>query len=165
MFDANNQDLSTAMSIISAKTEGLPTSKASMPSEMCKREHCHCLCLQETHRAPHLVRPNKAGMTLISERPHIKYGSAILIRNDLKVKSLYVWEHNIVDNGEAVEQWADSCNLTLIHNAKLSFNDKIEAEIPTSFLYMKALLTCVENESWNMSLTRNTARSVHVQTR
>ena len=24
------------------------------------------------------------------------------------------------DNGEAVEQWADSCNLTLIHNAKLS---------------------------------------------
>ena len=28
------------------------------------------------------------------------------------------------DNGEAVEQWADSCNLTLIHNAKLlkSFN-------------------------------------------
>ena len=24
------------------------------------------------------------------------------------------------DNGEAVEQWADSCNITLIHNAKLS---------------------------------------------
>ena len=27
---------------------------------------------------------------------------------------------NTDDNGEAVEQWADSCNLTLIHNAKLS---------------------------------------------
>ena len=31
---------------------------------------------------------------------------------------------NTDDNGEAVEQWEDSCNLTLIHNAKLykSFN-------------------------------------------
>ena len=31
---------------------------------------------------------------------------------------------NTDDNGEAVEQWADWCNLTLIHNAKLckSFN-------------------------------------------
>ena len=27
---------------------------------------------------------------------------------------------NTDDNGEAVEQWADLCNLTLIHNAKLS---------------------------------------------
>ena len=27
---------------------------------------------------------------------------------------------NTDDNGEAAEQWADSCNLTLIHNAKLS---------------------------------------------
>ena len=31
---------------------------------------------------------------------------------------------NTDDNGEAVEQWEDSCNLTVIHNAKLtkSFN-------------------------------------------
>ena len=27
---------------------------------------------------------------------------------------------NTDDNGEAAEQWTNSCNLTLIHNAKLS---------------------------------------------
>ena len=31
------------------------------------------------------------------------------------------WEYtNTDDNGEAVEQWTDSCNLTLVHNGKLS---------------------------------------------
>ena len=54
--------------------------------EMCKRECCHCLCLQETH---HLPRPKIAGMSLVVECPHNKYGSAILIRNDLKVKKIY----------------------------------------------------------------------------
>ena len=132
------------------------------------------MCLRETHRAPHLAMPKTIGMTLIAERPHIKYGSSILIRSDLKVKSLSVWEQHHVelisiemygvvvhsvykppsekfvlpalgygnllhivigdfnshsttweytttdDNGEAVEQCADSCNLTLIHNGKLS---------------------------------------------
>ena len=138
------------------------------------REHCHCLCLQETHRVQHLARPKIPGMTLIAERPHIKYGCTILIRSDLKVKGVSVWEQDNVelisiempgvvihsvykppnekfvlpalghgnlphivigdfnshsttwgytntdDNGEAVEQWADTCKLTLIHNAKLS---------------------------------------------
>ena len=136
------------------------------------------MCLQETHRAPHLARSKIPGMTLIAEQPHIKYGSAILIRSDLKVKGISVWEqdnlelisiemHGVVvhcvytppnekfvlpelghgnlphiviedfnshsttwgytntdNNVEAVEQWADSCNITLIHNANLfmSFN-------------------------------------------
>ena len=56
---------------------------------MCKRECCHCLCLQETHRSTNLPRPNIAGMSLVVERPHSKYGSAILIRNGLKVKKIY----------------------------------------------------------------------------
>ena len=158
---------------------------------MYRREHCHCLCLQEIHRATHLARPKIAGMTLIAERPHNKYGSAVLLRDDLKVKSIYVSVQGEVElitavlpgvvvhsvykppnepfvlpvvlpnctinlgtrsspahrnwrlqqpqydmgiqrhrrpnpnpNGEAVEHWADTCNLTLIHNAKLpkSFN-------------------------------------------
>ena len=117
-------------------------------------------------------------MSLVVERPHSKYGSAILIRNDLKVKKIYervqgtvelitivmpgvvvhsvykppndpfelpalghrnlphivigdfnshstTWGYTNTDNeGEAVEQWADSCDFTLIHDAKLpkSFN-------------------------------------------
>ena len=68
-----------------------------MLSEMCKRENCHCLCLQEIHRAPHLARQKITGMTLIAERSHIKYGSAILLRSDLKVKNLSVWDQDNVE--------------------------------------------------------------------
>ena len=117
------------------------------------------LLLFVSHRdsqSTHLASPKIHGMTVIAERPHIKYGSAILIRSDLKVKGVSVWEQDNVelisiempgvvvhsvykppnekfvlptlghgytvtdDNGEAVEQWADSCNLTLIHNVKLN---------------------------------------------
>ena len=119
MSAVTSQSLSTALTVISANIEGLTAVKASILSEMCKRECCHCLCLQETHRSTNLPRPNIAGMSLVVERPHNKYGSAILIRNDLKVKKIY--EDN---EGEAVEQWADSCDFTLIHDAKLpkSFN-------------------------------------------
>ena len=167
MSTVNSQSLSTALTARSANIEGLTVSKASMLSEMCETEHCHCLCLQETHRALHLARPKIHGVTLIAERPHIKYGSATLIRTELKVKGVSVWEQDNVelisiemsgevvhsvykppnekcvlpalgygnlphivigdfnshstawgytntDNGEAVEQWTDSCNLTLI---------------------------------------------------
>ena len=97
MYTVNIQSISMALTIISANIEGLTASKASMVSEMCKREHCHCLCLQETHRAPHLARPKIPGMTLIAKRPHIKYGSAILMRSDLKVKGVSVWEQDNVE--------------------------------------------------------------------
>ena len=93
MTDANSQDLSMA------NIEGLKASKASMLSEMCKREQCYCLCLQETHIAPHLERPKIIGIAFIAEGPYIKYGSTILIRSNLKVKSVFVWEQ---DNFELV---------------------------------------------------------------
>ena len=145
---------------------------------MCKKERCHCLCFQETHIPTNLSRSKIAGMSLVAERPHNKYGSAILIREDVNVENVYErvqgtvelitivmsvvvvhsvykppndqfvlpalrhrdlpnivignfnshstsWGYDTTDNnGEAVEQWADSCGLTLIHNAKLpkSFN-------------------------------------------
>ena len=72
-----------------ANIEGLTASKASILSEMCKRERCHCLCLQETHRPTKLSRSKIAGMSLVAERPHNMYGSAILIRDDLKVDDVY----------------------------------------------------------------------------
>ena len=177
MSVVTSQSLSTALTVISANIEGLTAVKASILSEMCKRE-CHCLCLQETHRSTNLPRPKIDGMSLVVEPPHNKYGSAILIRNDLKVKKIYdrvqgtfeiitivmsgvvvhsvykspndsfelpaldhtnlphivigdfnghstTWGYASTDNeGEAVEQWADSCDFTLIHDAKLpkSFN-------------------------------------------
>ena len=97
MSTVNSWSLSTAFTVISAKIECLTASKASTLSEMCKREHCHCLCIQETHRSPHIARAKIPGMTLIAERPHIKYGSAILIRSDLKVKGVSVWEQENVE--------------------------------------------------------------------
>ena len=77
------------MTVISANIEGLTAVKTSMLSEMCKRECCHCLCLQETHQSTNLPSPKIAGMSLIVERPHNKYGCAILKQNDLKVKKNY----------------------------------------------------------------------------
>ena len=95
MSDANTQDLFTAMTALSASIEGLTASKTSILSEMCTREHCHGLCIQEIHRAPHLARPMITGMILLVERPHIKCGSAILIRSNLKLKGVSVWEDNV----------------------------------------------------------------------
>ena len=89
MSAVNSQSHSTAMTVISANIEGLTASKASILSEMCKRERCHCLCLQETLRPTNLSRPKVAGISLVAERPHNKYGSAILIRDDLKVDNVY----------------------------------------------------------------------------
>ena len=89
MSAVNSQSLSTALTVKSANIEGLTASMASILSEMCKRERCHCLCLQETHRPTNLSWPKIAGMSLVAERPHNKYGSAILIRDDLNIDTVY----------------------------------------------------------------------------
>ena len=118
-------------------------------------------------------------MSLVSDRPHNKCGSAILSRDDLKVENVYegivelikivmfeVVVHNVYkppndqfappalghrdlphivmgdfnihstswaydttyNNGEAVEKWADSCDLTLIRDAKLPKSFKCQME-------------------------------------
>ena len=121
------------------------------------------------HTDPQISKPKIAGMSLVAERPHNKCGSAILIKEDLKVENVYervqgtvviitivmsgVVVHSVYkppneqfalpafghrdfphivigdfnshstswgydttnNNGEAVEQWAYSCDLTLMH--------------------------------------------------
>ena len=83
--------------MISANIEGLSAVKAAMQSYLCKEQHCLCPCLQETHRSTRQVGPRILGMTLVAERPHDKYGSAIFIRADLKVKSISVISVNRVE--------------------------------------------------------------------
>ena len=68
-----------------------------MISDLCKKQYCHCLCLQETHRGAIKSRLRITGMTLLAECPHDKYGSAILIRDDLKVKSISATAVNHVE--------------------------------------------------------------------
>ena len=48
-------------------------------------------------RDSHLARPKITGMTLIAERHHSKYGSAILIRSEMKVKGVSVWDQDNVE--------------------------------------------------------------------
>ena len=181
MSAVHSQSPSGAMTVISANVEGLSANKASILSELCKIQHCHCPCLKETHRAKDQARPKIPGMTLVAECPHNKHGSSIFVRDGLKVNSISVCEEENVEvitvelpgvvvhslykpppesfllpplgqrikphivirdfnshstlwgytttdsDGEAVEQWADSNRLSLIHNAKLpkSFNSAI----------------------------------------
>ena len=173
MSAVHSQSPSGAMTVISANVEGLLVNKASILSELCRIQHCHCLCLQETHRAKDQARPKIPGMTLVAERPYNKHGCSVFVRYGLKVNSISVceeenveffnvelpgvvvhslykpplepfqlpplgqrikshivigyfnshstlWRNTTTDSdGEAVEQWADSNRLSLIHNAKL----------------------------------------------
>ena len=170
MSAVNSQSPSGAMTVISANVEVLSANKASILSELCKIQYCHCLCL---HRAKDHARPKIPGMTLVAERPHNKHRSTVFVRDGLKVisisvceeenvefitvelpgvvvHSLYkpppepfllhpleqrikphiligdfnshstIWGYTTTDSdGEAVEQWADSNRLSLIHNAEL----------------------------------------------
>ena len=181
MSAVHSQCPSGAMTVISANVEGLSANKASIQSELCKIQYCHCLCLQETHRVKDHARPKIPGMTLVAERPHNKHGSSVFVRDGMKVNSTSVceeenvelitverpgvfvhflvkpppepfllpplgqrikphivigyfnshstlWGYTTMDSdGEAVEQWADSKRLSLIHNAKLSksFNSEL----------------------------------------
>ena len=65
MSTVTSQVCSETLIVIYAKIEGLSANKASRLSELCKREHCHCLCLQETHRVSDYTRPKVVVMTLV----------------------------------------------------------------------------------------------------
>ena len=79
MSTSNSQIIDTVLIVISANIEGLTANTTSMQSEMYKDKPCHCLCLQETHRANNQARPKVQVMTLVAALPY-KYGSAVFIR-------------------------------------------------------------------------------------
>ena len=59
--------------------------------------HCHCLCLQETHSAKDRAKPRLPGMALVAKRPHNKHGISVFVRDDLKVNSISVCEEDNVE--------------------------------------------------------------------
>ena len=75
----------------------LSANKASILLELCKIQHCHCQCLQETHRAKDQARPKIPGMMLVTERPHNKHGSSVFVRDGQKVNSISVCEEENVE--------------------------------------------------------------------
>ena len=66
-------------------------------SEVCKREHCHCLSPHETHRSSDYTRPNIAIMTIVVESPHNKHGGNVFVRKDLKINIISVDMQGIVE--------------------------------------------------------------------
>ena len=99
----------------------------------------------QTHKP---LKAQDGWMSLVPERPHNKYGSAILIRDDLKVDNVYErvqgavelitivmsrvvvhyvykppndqFAHPALGHRDLphIVQWADSCDLTLIQDTK-----------------------------------------------
>ena len=65
--------------------ECLTYNKASILLELCNDTHCHCPCLQETHRAKDLARLRIPGMELVAKRPHNKHVNSGFVRDGLKV--------------------------------------------------------------------------------
>ncbi|CAH1258394.1 Hypp2004 [Branchiostoma lanceolatum] len=86
-----------ALSIISFNTEGLTGAKQDLLAELCVINNCDILCLQETHRGPTRSRPRINGMTLIVERPHDQYGSAILARDGLNADKFSLSDMNNIE--------------------------------------------------------------------
>lgn len=75
---------------ISCNIAGFSVNKVILFSDLCKRNDCDILVLQETYRGPtsHGHRPKIQGMRLVLERPHKKYGSSIFVKQSLDVLSV-----------------------------------------------------------------------------
>ena len=97
MSAIHSQSSSDALIVLSSNIEGLSANIESTLSELCKVKHCHCICLQETHRAKDQARPNILGMALVTERPHNKHGRFVFVRDGLKVNSISVCEEDNVE--------------------------------------------------------------------
>lgn len=69
---------------------GVSVNKVILFSDLCNRNDCDILVLQETYRGPtsHRPRPKVQGMRLVLERPHKKHGSAIFVKQSLDVLSV-----------------------------------------------------------------------------
>ena len=96
MSAVHSQSPSVAMTVISANVEGLTSRKASILSVMCKEQHWHSLCLQETHRSKDQARSRIPGIALVAERPH-KHGISVFIRDGMKVNNITVCEEGNVE--------------------------------------------------------------------
>ena len=168
------------LTVTSINIEGMSAAKQQLLAELCEKQKCDVLCVQEIHRGLNAIRPNIRGMSLVAEMPHEQYGSAIFVRNNcicdststsntnnveiiqaqlnkLTVTSVYKppneqfsfgsnlastqmnvvigdfnshgveWGYRSTDeNGRLVEQWSETNQLSLVHDAKQpkSFNSK-----------------------------------------
>ena len=71
-----------ALTVTSVNIEGMSAAKRQLLTELCEKQKCNVLCVQETHQGLKAIRPNIRGMSLVAEIPHEQYGSAIFVRNN-----------------------------------------------------------------------------------
>ena len=71
-----------ALTVTSINIEGMSAAKQQLLAELCEKQKCDDLCVQETHRGLKAIRPKIRGMSLVAEIPHEQYGSAIFVRNN-----------------------------------------------------------------------------------
>lgn len=77
-----------ALTVITINIEGFSDDKSILLSRLCQRHSCDILCVQETHRGSEQQRPQIAGMVLIAEIEHKKYGSAVFAKPSITVLSV-----------------------------------------------------------------------------
>ena len=99
MSGIHSESSSDALIVISANIEDITANKAFILSELFKDKQCHCLCLQETHRARDLARTSIPGMALVAERTHNKHGSSSFVTDGLKVNSISACEEDLRCSG------------------------------------------------------------------
>ena len=65
MSATHSQVYSETLIVMFTNNEDLSANKASILSELCKREHWHCRCLKETQRSTDYTKPMISGMILV----------------------------------------------------------------------------------------------------
>lgn len=81
----------------SINIEGFSTNKSEILTEICMQNECNVICVQETHGDQNSIRPKIKNMKLVIERPHNKYGSAIFVRQDLKIQLTDYTNHDDIE--------------------------------------------------------------------
>ena len=125
----HSQGPSVAMTVISANVEGLTDSKPFILSLLCKEQHCHCLCVQETQRSQYQTWPRIPGMALVTERLHNKHGSSVFIIKGLEVNSISVCEN---ENVELITVELPGVVYTPYTNHHLNHSDSLHWDKETS---------------------------------
>ena len=100
-------------------------SKAALLAELCEKQKCDVLCVQETHRGLKAIRPNIRGMSLVAESPHEQYGSAIFVRNNCICDSTSTSNTN---NVEIIQAQLNKLTVTSVYkppNEQFSFGSNL----------------------------------------
>ena len=106
--------------IMSINIEGLTSTKELILSSIIKNSNIDILAMQETHRSNGSRKPRIEGMKLVADRPHEKYGSAILVKENMAV--LNVWK-NDEDDIEILTADTGKCIVSSVYKPP---NEKFE---------------------------------------